>query len=67
MTLPKVAEDAVDWNGFIALKAAVAQEMEKLRVAGTIGAPLDAEVEVFCKDDYLARSSRRWAKSCVSC
>jgi isoleucyl-tRNA synthetase len=53
--LPKVAEEAIDWNGFIALKAAVAQEMEKLRVAGTIGAPLDAEVEVFCKDDYLSR------------
>jgi isoleucyl-tRNA synthetase len=53
--LPKVAEDPIDWNGFIALKTAVAQEMEKLRVAGTIGAPLDAEVEVFCKDDYLSR------------
>jgi isoleucyl-tRNA synthetase len=53
--LPKVAEGAIDWSGFIALKAAVAQEMEKLRMAGTIGAPLDAEVEVFCKDDYLSK------------
>jgi isoleucyl-tRNA synthetase len=53
--VPKVAEGAIDWSGFIALKAAVAQEMEKLRMAGTIGAPLDAEVEVFCKDDYLSK------------
>jgi isoleucyl-tRNA synthetase len=50
--LPKVAEDAVDWNLFIQLKAAVAAELEKLRVAGTIGGSLDAEVEVFAKDEF---------------
>jgi isoleucyl-tRNA synthetase len=53
--LPKVAADPIDWNGFIALKTAVGLELEKLRVAGTIGSALDAEVEVFCKDDYLQR------------
>jgi isoleucyl-tRNA synthetase len=37
------------------LKTAVGLELEKLRVAGIIGSPLDAEVEVFCKDDYLQR------------
>jgi isoleucyl-tRNA synthetase len=47
--------DAIDWPSLIALKAAVAQELEKLRVAGTIGSSNDAEVEVFCKDDYLER------------
>ncbi|HTU68668.1 MAG TPA: isoleucine--tRNA ligase [Steroidobacteraceae bacterium] len=45
-------ENAVDWNLFIQLKAAVAAELEKLRVAGTIGGSLDAEVEVFAKDEF---------------
>ncbi len=45
----------VDWNLFIQLKAAVAQELEKLRVAGTIGGSLDAEVEVFSKDEFLEK------------
>jgi isoleucyl-tRNA synthetase len=44
--------DAIDWNMFIQLKAAVAAELEKLRVAGTVGGSLDAEVEVFAKDDF---------------
>jgi isoleucyl-tRNA synthetase len=43
---------AIDWNLFIQLKAAVAQELEKLRVAGTVGGSLDAEVEVFAKDEF---------------
>ncbi len=42
----------MDWNLFIQLKAAVAAELEKLRVAGTIGGSLDAEVEVFAKDEF---------------
>jgi isoleucyl-tRNA synthetase len=50
--LPQVAEDPIDWNMFIQLKAAVAAELEKLRVAGTIGGNLDAEVEVFAKDEF---------------
>ena len=37
------------------MKTAVGLELEKLRVAGTIGSSLDAEVEVFCKDDYLQK------------
>jgi isoleucyl-tRNA synthetase len=48
---------AIDWNLFITLKAAVAQELEKLRVAGTIGSSLDAEVEVFAKDEFRERLS----------
>jgi isoleucyl-tRNA synthetase len=50
--LPKVDAGSVDWTTFIALKTAVAQELEKLRVAGTVGSSLDAEVEVFAKDDF---------------
>ena len=53
--LPKVSEDAIDWNMFIALKAAVALELEKLRVEGTVGGSLDAEVEVFSKDEHLEK------------
>jgi isoleucyl-tRNA synthetase len=41
-------------------------ELEKLRVAGTIGGSLDAEVEVFARMSS-ARSCRRWARSCVFC
>jgi isoleucyl-tRNA synthetase len=50
--LPTVPESPLDWNLFIALKTAVGQELEKLRVAGTIGSSLDAEVEVFAKDEF---------------
>ncbi len=46
------ATDAIDWNMFIQLKAAVAQELEKLRVEGAVGGSLDAEVEVFAKDEF---------------
>ena len=56
--LPKPPEgsgDPIDWNLFIQLKIAVAQELEKLRVAGTIGSSLDAEVEVFSKDEFLEK------------
>ncbi len=37
---------AIDWPAFIALKSAVARELERLRTAGAIGAPLEAEVLV---------------------
>jgi isoleucyl-tRNA synthetase len=50
--VPVVPESPIDWGLFIQLKAAVAQEMEKLRAAGTIGSSLDAEVEVFAKDEF---------------
>src|SRR6185436_2044290 len=52
--LPKVAAEdpPIDWELFIQLKAAVAAELEKLRVAGTIGGSLDAEVEVFARDEF---------------
>ncbi|HEY5263433.1 MAG TPA: isoleucine--tRNA ligase [Steroidobacteraceae bacterium] len=46
---PAGAERAasIDWPAFIALKAAVARELERLRAAGDIGAPLQAEITVF--------------------
>ncbi|MDE2137081.1 MAG: isoleucine--tRNA ligase, partial [Gammaproteobacteria bacterium] len=39
---------AIDWPAFIELRTDVTRELEKLREAGTIGAPLDARIEVYC-------------------
>jgi isoleucyl-tRNA synthetase len=46
--LPELPPDHVDWNALIALRAAAARELERLRVAGEIGAPLDASLEIWC-------------------
>jgi isoleucyl-tRNA synthetase len=47
--LPSRAErpSSIDWPALIALKTDVARELERLRTAGAIGAPLEAEVEIF--------------------
>jgi isoleucyl-tRNA synthetase len=45
----------IDWPAFIALKADVARELEGLRSAGRIGAPLDAEVTVYAPPAAAAR------------
>jgi isoleucyl-tRNA synthetase len=56
---PAGAERApsIDWPALIALKADVAGELERLRTAGAIGAPLEAEVTVFASGDDAARLS----------
>jgi len=46
---------AIDWPAFIALKADVARDLERLRAAGAIGAPLQAEVVVFATPAQVAR------------
>jgi isoleucyl-tRNA synthetase len=46
--LPEGAVDSAFWNDVIAVRQAVAKEMEKLRVAGDIGSGLDAEVDLYC-------------------
>jgi isoleucyl-tRNA synthetase len=38
---------AIDWPALITLKADVARDLERLRTAGAIGAPLEAEVAVY--------------------
>ena len=48
----------VDWDALIALRQAVLRELEKLREAGTIGAPLEAEVDVLCAARGCARATR---------
>jgi isoleucyl-tRNA synthetase len=55
--LPAVPADAIDWNGLLALRGDVARELERLRVDGVIGAPLEARVELFCDAGDLARFS----------
>jgi len=46
---PAGAERAavIDWPALIALKADVARDLERLRTAGEIGAPLEAEVVIY--------------------
>ncbi len=46
---------AIDWNALIALKKDVARDLERLRAAGEIGAPLEAEVSVFASPEQAAR------------
>jgi isoleucyl-tRNA synthetase len=53
--LPQVAADGVHWDSLIALRSDVTRELEKLRDAGLIGAPLDARVDVYCGAAELAR------------
>jgi isoleucyl-tRNA synthetase len=45
---PEAPRDSIDWAALIALRGDVALALEKLREAGSIGAPLDAEVDVYC-------------------
>jgi isoleucyl-tRNA synthetase len=45
----------IDWSALIALKADVARELERLRAAGQIGAPLEAEVNVIAPQAHAAR------------
>ncbi len=62
-SLPGAAGDAaapargIDWEALINLRGDVARELEQLRTQGTIGAPLDAEVDVYCTADHYDRFS----------
>jgi isoleucyl-tRNA synthetase len=47
-TLPEGAAHDIDWSAFIQLKRDVSRELEKLREARQIGAPLDAEAHIYC-------------------
>ncbi len=49
--LPASPADDIDWTALIALRTDVARELERLRVAGGIGAPLDAELSIWCASD----------------
>ncbi len=43
----EAAATTVDWTAVLAVRAGVLRELERLRVAGAIGAPLDAVVELY--------------------
>jgi len=46
--LPEARPTAgIDWNAVIALRTDVARELERLRAAGSLGAPLEAAVDVY--------------------
>jgi isoleucyl-tRNA synthetase len=56
--LPAVAATGpVDWAGVIALKTDVARELERLRAAGSLGAPLEAAVDVYLDEAQHRRMS----------
>ncbi len=46
--LPEVPAGDIDWTALFALRAVVTRELEKLRDAGAIGAPLEAQVDIWC-------------------
>ncbi|HEY6644461.1 isoleucine--tRNA ligase [Povalibacter sp.] len=43
----------VDWDAVLEARSAVAREIEKVRNSGAIGAPLDAEVDLYCAPALL--------------
>ena len=45
----------IDWEALIALRSAVQRELEKLRAAGDIGAPLEAQLTVYCLPELQSR------------
>jgi isoleucyl-tRNA synthetase len=45
---PELPPARIDWDALLALRSAVTRELERLREAGTIGAPLEAVVDVYC-------------------
>ena len=50
---PQAAAD-IDWARVLRARAAVLRELEALRVAEKIGAPLDAEVDLYCDPEVKA-------------
>jgi isoleucyl-tRNA synthetase len=46
---------AIDWAALIALRTDVARELERLRIGGEIGAPLQAELDVYCLEAQYPR------------
>ena len=46
--LPEGGSHEVDWPALMQLRRDVMRELERLRDGGAIGAPLDAEVDIYC-------------------
>jgi len=43
------------WQGVLEVRDAVKKEVEKVRVAGDIGSSLDAEVDLYCTDEWMEK------------
>jgi isoleucyl-tRNA synthetase len=57
-TLPEASFAAgIDWDAVIALRTDVARELERLRAAGSLGAPLEAAVDVYLDEAQHRRMS----------
>ncbi|MEQ1560212.1 MAG: isoleucine--tRNA ligase [Methyloglobulus sp.] len=41
------------WQKIMEIRSAVSKELEKSRAKGDIGSPLNAEVELYCNDEYF--------------
>jgi isoleucyl-tRNA synthetase len=54
---PEVPNEDIDWPALLALRGDVARELERLRSGGAIGAPLDAELTVWCSAPQYWRLS----------
>ena len=57
----------VDWPAVLEARGAVLRELERLRVAGQIGAPLDAVVDLYAAPGAARGARRRSARNCASC
>ncbi len=53
--LPAAVAPVIDWSQMLELRAAVSRELEKLRVAGSIGAPLDAGITLYANQPMLTQ------------
>ncbi len=51
---PQGMQSGIDWDAAIAVREEVKKELEKLRVAGSIGSSLDAEVDLYCDAGLLS-------------
>jgi isoleucyl-tRNA synthetase len=50
----KAQVENIDWDLVLDVRQAVSKELERVRAAGDIGAPLDAWVEIFCPPDLMS-------------
>ena len=58
--IPHTQVDMALWDMLLRVRDAIRKQLEKLRIAGSIGSPLDAEVDLYC-DAPLAGSLREFA------
>jgi len=54
LAFPEVVAPNIDWNQMLELRGAVARELEKLRVDGAIGAPLDAGITLYANEPVFS-------------